>query len=701
MPPKNASPCVNMDSEKRTEVLHDLDLKYRNSIHECNLLIKDEEARRIRLRSMLHRDEASSLRDLLAQKDVRVKELVDQVDDIRGQLDSAREKSRRQDNLMRTQSREIANLKDELSAFNAVSQDSSKILSEKLALSREVALLKPELEHLRSQLAHQKDVLAEKLALERQLNTLEVELANEKRAAQKAAQKQEHGTQDEEDLRKQVRELEKELAKAKRLAEKYAKEEESKNSEAQEELESLREQLAAVEESLAAEKRKAEQAAKARSGAASEMQEEMEQLRWSLEEAEKALAAEKRAGQRQAKSQANGSSAADGELAQLREELAEVRQALAAEKKEQEKLRKLSEQAQTDAEDRQQALSDKAGKLRSKLRETREELANCRAELEKAQERTDKAPNVPTTTVPLKKPGAKANAKKKRTADDMSIDDKVLLTPGNMDDRPKRLPKKRGIDLSMVTEKSTFSITPFLNKTVNLNDASPKPTGDDATPVPQSRSATTTADSDPTTTTTTTEEPAAPEPSATKSAAAGNAAVEKKPRGRPHTKPLTDSSPSKKNLTARPPRKAPRAEHTLEKVDEEPDGDSNDSAGQDQENRTVDNSATTTLTDKADKPAAPELKKKKRKLLGSNTSTLFDNDDEGERVKASSSVAAAASVTSSSSSKSAKTGEAGGSKPLGKTVAGRAVMGGAKNAFGAGKTFSPLKRDRRGLGLAF
>lgn len=60
---------------------------------------------------MLHRDEASSLRDLLAQKDARIKELVDQVDDIRSQLDSAREKSRRQDNLMRTQSREIANLK--------------------------------------------------------------------------------------------------------------------------------------------------------------------------------------------------------------------------------------------------------------------------------------------------------------------------------------------------------------------------------------------------------------------------------------------------------------------------------------------------------------------------------------------------------------------------------------------------------------
>ena len=86
-------------------------MKYRHTIHECDLLIKDEGARRLKLRSMVLDDETSSLRDQLAQKDGRIKELFAQFDDVRSQLDGAHEKSRRQDNLMQSQAREIANLK--------------------------------------------------------------------------------------------------------------------------------------------------------------------------------------------------------------------------------------------------------------------------------------------------------------------------------------------------------------------------------------------------------------------------------------------------------------------------------------------------------------------------------------------------------------------------------------------------------------
>ena len=86
-----------------------------------------------------------------------------------------------------------------------MSDDSTKVLAEKLALSRELAVLKPEIDHLRSQIDHQKDVLAEKLALERQLNSLEVELANERRAAQKALQRQEsRDTEAEEQLQQRL-----------------------------------------------------------------------------------------------------------------------------------------------------------------------------------------------------------------------------------------------------------------------------------------------------------------------------------------------------------------------------------------------------------------------------------------------------------------------------------------------------------------
>lgn len=552
-----------------------------------------------------------------------------------------------------------------MTAINAISHDSAKVLSEKLALSREVAVLKPELEHLRSQLAHQTDVLAEKLALERQLNTLEVELANEKRAAQKNLKSQEN-----------------------------------KTSEADGELQALREQLATMEKSLAAEKRRVEQLTRSQTNA-TKAQEELEQLRQSLEEAEKALVDEKRAAKRQAKL-----SAADEELEQLREELAEAREALAEEKRAQEKLRKENEQAQIDAEERQQAAGDKVERLRGKLRETQEELKRCKAELEKAQERTVKiSSGVSTTTIPVKGIGAKANAKKKRPADEMSVDDKVLLTPGNTDDRPKRPLKKRGFDLSMVGGKSEFSITPFLNKTVNL-DASPKPSAEDATPSApvQFRGA-----EEPTTTTTTeptTEESAAPQSSAVKPAT--TKLVEKRPRGRPRKEPLSDSSPSKKNLTARN-RKAPRVEPTLEKVAEEQE--EGDSTNQDQENRST--TSTTTATTKTATtaptttaastltnfsiPEKAEPKKKKRKLLGANASTLFDGgEDEGERVNP---VAASVSATGAAGAVKRPAVKVGGMKAMGKGPV-VARIGGVKNAF-AGASFSPLKRDRRGVAASF
>jgi hypothetical protein len=86
-------------------------MKYRHTIHECDLLVKDEGARRLKLRGMVLDDEVSGLKDQLAQRDSRIKDLCGQFDDVRSQLDGAHEKSRRQDNLTQSQAREIANLK--------------------------------------------------------------------------------------------------------------------------------------------------------------------------------------------------------------------------------------------------------------------------------------------------------------------------------------------------------------------------------------------------------------------------------------------------------------------------------------------------------------------------------------------------------------------------------------------------------------
>lgn len=566
----------------------------------------------------------------------------------------------------------LTRLQEEMSSLGSVTQDSAKLLSEKLALTREVAVLKPEIDHLRSQLEHQKDVLAEKLALERQVNTLEVELANEKRAASKAARKQDQESEEEVELRKQVQELEKQLAKERKAAQKNLQIHESRGSEAETELEALREELAAAQNSLAAEKRKTERLAKNQDSMSSVVEEELAQLRQSLADTEKALATEKRAAQRAAKA-----SSAQGEVSELAEKLAAVEQELAKEKKEKARIQKEQEQFAADLEIRQEAINGKVDRLKTRLRESQEELKQCREDLEWAQERAVTIPKSTTTSVPLKKAADTKPLVKKRAGKQLSVEESMLQTPDHHD-RPKRPLKKKAFDLAGGVEKSAFSITPFLNKTINLSDTSKA--GDDATrtaPILKLNSGeetTTTApvpeESEPSMDS---PEPEAPQPE--------QQPAEKKPRAKVLKRPLGDGA-VKKNPAARG-RKVSAQESTLEQVAEEPD-----EISPGQENRSTESASATaaakSLADSSSAAAATaeaEPKKKKRKILGTSNkpSLLFDDDEEGEKVAPGKRPPKAAGLVG---------------------VRAKAPLGGIKNAF-AGASFSPLKRDRRGVGASF
>ncbi|KAK1827303.1 hypothetical protein QBC39DRAFT_362034 [Podospora conica] len=655
MPAKRApSLCVNMGSSDRADAIHDMDIKYRESLHKTEIQAKHEETRRMRLRSMVVSDEAASLKGVVSQRESRIKKLAEQASDARAQLDSLQEKCRRQEKMVQNQAREIANLKEEMSSLGSLSQDSAKLLSEKLALAREVAVLKPEMDHLRSQLEHQKDVLAEKLALERQVNTLEVELANEKRAASKAARKQDQESEEEAELRKQVQELEKQLAKERKAAQKNLQAQESRSSDAETELEALREELAAAQNNLAAEKRKTERLAKNQNSMSSAVEEELVQLRHSLADTKTALATEKRAAQRAAKA-----SAAQDDVSELAEKLAAVEQELARERKEKARIQKEQEQFAADLEVRQEAINGKVDRLKARLRESQEELKQCREDLERAQERAVTIPKSTTTSVPLKRPAAVKPPVKKRAGKQLGVEESMLQTPDH-DDRPKRPLKKKPFELASAVEKSTFSITPFLNKTMNLSETSK--VGDDATrtaPILKLHGGETTTtvpvpeDSEPSMD--------SPEPEA----AEPELPAEKKPRTKVLKRPLGDGA-AKKNPAARG-RKVSAQESSLEQVAEEPD-----EVSLGQENRSGE-SATAAV-------AEPEPKKKKRKILGaSNKPSLLFEDDEGEKVAPAKRPPKSASLAG---------------------VRAKAPLGGIKNAF-AGASFSPLKRDRRGVGASF
>lgn len=523
------------------------------------------------------------------------------------------------------------------------------------------------MEHLKSQLAHQKEVLSEKLALERQLNALEVELANEKRAAERLAQRQQGLDKDvEADLRQQLRDLAKQLVKEKGTGQKAAQQaNEAKSAEVEEEVNALREKLAEAEKKLG--------------------------------EAEK----HKKAAAKAAKAKiADSPEAVTDELEQLRLKLADTKKGLVNERKERERVRKEGEKALAEAESLRLPLEERIDNLKSKLRETREQLKECKADLGRAQQAALTAAT--TTKVPTKKA---VTAGKKRRANEISAPEaSILQTPGKDDERPRRTFLKPFAPAA-VGEKSTFSITPFLNKTINLSDASLHPITEDELEEH--------ADS---------AEAAKPAPQAD----TPTQAVPKKQQPRTKAKAvLTESSPSRHNMPAPKSRKVPSAESTLDKVTEEVE------EGAEQENhapapapkerrqmvlknRTITTSATTvTNLDTSDNrpttavpasklttasasttaPAVAEPKKKKRKLVGGrSTSVLPDGTADAEDA------ANPAAVLSPVAApvKRAPMGKVG----LGGVAAKRAVGLGAKNAFG-GASFSPLKRDRRGVGASF
>ena len=98
--------------------------------------------------------------------------------------------------------------------------DSTKLLTEKLALSRDLAAIAPEVEHLRSQAASHQGLLSEKLSLQRQLSTVQVELETEKRTTQRALAKEGGRRAQDAQLESQLEDLQAELGKERRLRQK-------------------------------------------------------------------------------------------------------------------------------------------------------------------------------------------------------------------------------------------------------------------------------------------------------------------------------------------------------------------------------------------------------------------------------------------------------------------------------------------------
>ncbi|KAI0521971.1 hypothetical protein F5B22DRAFT_594886 [Xylaria bambusicola] len=663
---------ANADGEKRTRrtrVLHNLELQHQKNECDSDILVKDEDIRRLRVRILLLRDENTALRDQVDLNNGKNATLASRCDNLTAQIEDKIALVRSQEEQLRKQEREFSNLKAELQSMNNINENSANLLSEKLALARELANLKPEIEHLRSQVNQQQATLTEKLSLERQVDTLEVELANEKKATRRAMQNRESNDRVEDELRKKLRETEKQLT-----AEKA-------------ERERLEDQLEQKTKTHAITLQDQNNTREVEADLRKKLQEAQRQLKEQMEEKEK-LEEEIQKAQRASNSQkVTAQSSADAELhAQIEEFERQITKLEGENKMRQQE----HETAVAELEALNEQLEKKLEKARIKLRGTQEELKQSQNNLLKAQQQQNRLSRLDET-----KPAAKTQAFRKRKAQETSAGDftNIEIQTPSAEDAPKarRAMKKIVFEPTVVGEKSNFSITPFLNRSKNTSmseEASNIDEGvlEDSILGPQSGSEPTESSLSETNESSITKpvETTEAEPATTAPVETEKPQVVPKVRGRPK-KVLVDAPSAKKNAltTKKAPKKILKTKSSLEKItetdDASPEEKSEDSGDAEprEKTTTVKFNLAPSHDEGNDSSQNGEIpKKKKRKVLGS-TKTLFD-EDEGEAPAA---------------RKPAK-------MQLGAKRA-KAPLGVQKNAFAGTTSFSPLKRDRRGVGASF
>ncbi|KXT09166.1 hypothetical protein AC579_7287 [Pseudocercospora musae] len=425
------------------------ELKYERSTHLVDIISKDEDIRKLRFEMHVQADDIDELRDLLAQEESRSEHFECILNENLTRADDAEARLSDLEMQLRSRDHELGALEAEKKALATSAADSTNILTEKLALTRELSLLRPQLEHLKQQAESTETLVTEKLELQRQLTNVQCELENAKRDVKRAMAKR-RNTGVEIAQEEQVEQLKRDLAKEKRarlraedaanatqmdvdvdeVRKELAREKRARQK-AEEELEAAQEntQVEDVRKDLLKEKK-----------AKAKLEERIEELQEELEKEKK----------RVAKAAKHTSTNAEGD-----EALDEFRQALAAEKKERAKVEKQAEKQSSDFESQKATLEEKLNQFRTKLRTTKEKLKQTEADLAAAQEEA--------AAQPAKTGGKAAANTKKRSAAQFDADATNIGTPG---DGPTA---KRGRKATAnVGEKSTFSMTPFLNKTASI-----------------------------------------------------------------------------------------------------------------------------------------------------------------------------------------------------------------------------------------
>jgi hypothetical protein len=490
-----ASLPLTMHPQQYQQALHTaaLELKYANNSHMVDILEKVEDLRRSRFTVNCLEDSTDDLREQLQYEEDRADTFERLVNENLVRAEAAEAGLAECEADLRARENEIAALNAEAQALRDAREDNTAVLTEKLALARELSVLKPELEHLKLQAATVEQLTAEKLDLQHQLTNAQCEVEKAKREAQRAFAKR-RNTVFEIAQEEQVDDLKRQLQKEKRAREraeealqnaqgemdsedilKQLAKEKKLREKAEEELEAAREntQIEDVRKDLLKEKK-----------AKQRLEDVVENLQAEIEKAEKAAA--------RALKRADGNASADDQAEELRQELAK-------EKKDRQRAEKNGEHAAEEAETQRAALEDRLGRFREKLRSTKDKLKEMEVELAAAKEAAEvanaaaasaaseaaaAAATAPTKAIKTAAPKA-AKPSRKRAAAAMEPEESALGTPGDGPGAKKR--GRKGTSAG-VGDKSTFSITPFLNKTMSADAEEQSEAEEEASPVAQKSS---------------------------------------------------------------------------------------------------------------------------------------------------------------------------------------------------------------------
>ncbi|RGP78770.1 hypothetical protein FLONG3_3134 [Fusarium longipes] len=353
-------------------------------------------------------------------------------------------------------------------------------------------------------------------------------------------------------------------------------------------------------------------------------------------------------------------------------------------KREIERLRKEHSRELREVRGEYEMLEGRMEDTKNKLKKTQTDLKDARAELASCQVELDEARKMIANNK-LKKKGDKEQPTGKKRTHDISMEDISIGTPGPDEASLRRPLKKRGAERALVGEKSTFSITPFLNRSKNLSDSLSEeqrelhsPTGK----IANAREPATAHEEEAVEAGDSSE--AIGEASGSEDQADSHLSAEaieepkaQKVRGRPR-KALDEAPTTKKNMPVQAKKKAKttKGSEKLAAVSEEVE------TGEAEAEPSAKPKKIPGLLKTNTAPALSKFgvddadaRKKKRKVLGGGNKTLFD-DDEAEPLPNPAKI------------------QMGAGRRL------KTTLGGPRSAFG-GAAFSPLKKDRRGVGASF